>query len=78
MQCLLNLADAFRRSGALMTENRLTSLTIYLNNSQLEKLAILAKSDNPFEVEAYANELFTDELLKRWLLYVQEHLTIED
>lgn len=56
----------------------LTTLTIYLNESQLEKLSILAESDNPFEVEAYANSLFTETLLLRWLNHVKDNLTIED
>lgn len=65
-----------------MTDNKpllnLTSLNIYLNDSQLEKLSILADSDNPLEVEAYANTIFTDELLRLWLRYKLDNLTIED
>ena len=62
----------------LTTDFDLTTLTIYLNKSQLEKLSILADSDNPLEIESYANELFTDYLLYKWLKHIQENLSIED
>lgn len=61
-----------------MKDFDLTTLTIYLNKSQLEKLSILAKSDNPFEVESFANNLFTEYLLYKWLKHIQENLNIED
>ena len=41
-------------------------LNLYLNDDQYEKLSILAEESN-MEVEEYANEIFYDNILKKWL-----------
>lgn len=41
-------------------------LNLYLNDDQYEKLAILAEESN-MEVEEYANEVFYDHILAKWL-----------
>ena len=41
-------------------------LNLYLNDDQYEKLTILAEENNK-EVEEYANEIFYDHILAKWL-----------
>ena len=41
-------------------------LNLYLNDDQYEKLCILAEESN-MEVEEYANEVFYDHILVKWL-----------
>lgn len=41
-------------------------LNLYLNDDQYETLTILAEESN-MEVEEYANEIFYDHLLAKWL-----------
>ena len=43
-------------------------LSLYLNDSQYEKLCILAKEEN-YEPEEYANEKFYTFLLANWCKY---------
>jgi hypothetical protein len=42
-------------------------LNLYLNDSQYEKLCILAKEENYETEEEYANEIFYTLLLTKWL-----------
>ena len=48
--------------------NKIEKLNLYLNESQYEKLCILAEECGE-EVEEYANERFYDLLLAKWLKY---------
>ena len=48
-------------------------LNLYLNDSQYEKLCILAKEENYETAEEYANEIFYTLLLTKWL----KHQSIE-
>ena len=41
-------------------------LNLYLNDDQYEKLTILAE-ESSMEVEEYANEVFYDHILAKWL-----------
>lgn len=41
-------------------------LNLYLNDDQYDKLYILAEESN-MEVEEYANEVFYDHILAKWL-----------
>ena len=41
-------------------------LNLYLNDDQYEKLTILAEESN-MEAEEYANEVFYDHILAKWL-----------
>ena len=41
-------------------------LNLYLNDDQYEKLTTLAKESN-MEFEEYANEVFYDHILAKWL-----------
>lgn len=44
-------------------------LSIYLNDDQYEKLNVLRDNSDASETEEYANELFYDALLARWLMH---------
>lgn len=46
-------------------------LNLYLNDSQYEKLCILAEEEN-YEPEEYANEKFYTLLLTKWLKHQSE------
>ena len=46
-------------------------LNLYLNDSQYEKLCVLAEEEN-YEPEEYANEIFYTLLLKKWCKHIYE------
>lgn len=48
-------------------------LNLYLNDSQYEKLCILAEEEN-YEPEEYANEKFYTLLLAKWLKHQSEEI----
>ncbi len=48
-------------------------LNLYLNDDQYEKLSILAESDD-MEAEEYANEVFYDCILAKWLKRQSEEI----
>lgn len=48
-------------------------LNLYLNDSQYEKLCILAEEHGE-EPEEYANERFYDILLAKWLKHVSDEI----
>ena len=50
-------------------------LNLYLNDSQYEKLCILAKEEN-YEPEEYANEKFYNLLLAKWLKHQSNEIDI--
>ena len=49
-------------------------LNLYLNDSQYEKLCILAKEENYETEEEYANERFYDLLLAKWLKHASNEI----
>ena len=49
-------------------------LNLYLNDSQYEKLCILAKEENYETEEEYENEKFYTLLLKEWLKHQSEEV----
>lgn len=48
-------------------------LNLYLNDSQYEKLCILAEEEG-YEAEEYANEKFYNLLLAKWLKHQSEEI----
>lgn len=48
-------------------------LNLYLNDSQYEKLCVLAKEEN-YEPEEYANEKFYTLLLANWCKHINEEV----